>query len=86
MHAETFVCLICTLVVEEPRKCLTCESVFCLRCLEGWRARPNRDNTDYCPGTCGKSPLVDVDLSLRERRLLDELEFECFKCATPFKF
>ena len=69
-----FVCLQCLDVVIQPKKCKSCEKLFCSKCIDKWT---KLDVKHGCPN-CRSVPFKEAKVSRFELESLNELEFKCY--------
>jgi 20S proteasome alpha/beta subunit len=63
---DHFFCGVCGGVADDPKKCQSCEDVFCDTCIQETKKKSNE-----CPA-CKKQPFKDIQLSRYERIKLNE--------------
>ena len=48
-NIDFFSCPICLRIVNEPKQCSECDTLFCADCIDNWLTHEGRD---YCPKKC----------------------------------
>jgi hypothetical protein len=70
LTSENFKCLICFGIVQKPRECSTCNSVFCKKCIRTWETYK-----EICPNKCENFLPRKMNRKLRE--ILNRIKVNC---------
>ena len=73
--AEDFICLICKNIVNEPKKCSSCDKLFCNNCITDG----SKKSHNQCPMKCGGTRIDQPGRTILN--ILSKIEFKCRLCA-----
>ena len=77
---ESYVCPICTLVIEDIKQCSECEGILCNRCLQAWKVKSSACPLCKCEFEADRIPK-------RVLALFNDCEFRCpYNCSEVFKY
>lgn len=75
---EDVICPICTNILIEPQMCMSCQNVYCKKCIDDWSKK-----NDKCPNRCENT---NYQRSLEKKNILSKLKFNCIKCKEEIKY
>ena len=52
LTGDQFDCIICHMVVVNPKECMSCGSMFCALCIDSWQAKKKE-----CPNRCSNAKI-----------------------------
>ena len=77
-----FECSICMEVVNDPKECSGCDTLFCNKCISKWvQATTPENNCPTCLNTFREKKIDRFIL-----KSLNELKFRCYLCSEVFSY
>ena len=70
---EDFICIICSLVVNDPVQCRQCSCLVCKKCKEGWQMK------QAAASSCANCRAVDAEKEIDKiiKNTLASFKFKC---------
>lgn len=76
---EELVCCFCNDIVYKPKKCQTCDKLFCGPCIDEWKKKDT-----FCPYKCNKLQVIEPGRTIIN--ILNKIELHCRLCSSVISY